>query len=185
MMNITLQIDDQRLSTPLSDHQDRLVRYLDDCRKGRATEGDFHYFRDAGITVGIDGFAPHEEVSDLERSMVPLYQAVNTLTAWIEAESVEVKRRWYRLAVEAAMSAIHRTRQGQRGDTMAQWPMDEFLHQVWALATAMHERGVTFNEVWFGQEYARVVQMLETRGLIVVERNLDQPSPWDALEDVR
>ena len=99
--------------------------------------------------------------------MQPLWQAVNTIHAWAEAEPVELRKRWLQLAEEAAMTAIFRVQQGQREEVLGQWPMDAFVHAVWGLAVAMMEVGATADSQWFGQEYASVVAALKARGLPV------------------
>jgi len=164
MRKITLTIDETELDPLVFD--ERLANFVLHHLDGTVTKQDVDYYHECGVNVAVDGVRAFDQVSPEYRAMQPLWETVNTIRGWRENELIGLKARWFALAEEAAMTAIHRVEQGQRAEVLGQWPMDEFLHAVWALTVAMHERGAD-TDVWFGQDFARVKAMLAVRGLNV------------------
>jgi hypothetical protein len=164
MRKITLMIDDTKMQNPHLVFDERMGPFLLRHLTGTITEPDVAYYRECGVAVAVDGFSPFAEASPEEQAMQPLWEAVNTIREWRDTELLDLKKRWFALAEEAAMTAIHRVEQGRRADVLGQWPMDEFLHAVWTLVSAMYERGHS-TDPWYAQDFTRVAMMLAVRGL--------------------
>jgi hypothetical protein len=50
-------------------------------------------------------------------------------------------------------------------DRLARLGIDEFTNRVWCLIYSMRERGVTGDDPWWGQDFLRVQELLEAKGL--------------------